>query len=342
MRDAGDDEQVVGAAGLRRRGRGARRALHARRQPRQDRLAHGAGRDGVALRRGPLREQRRALARARDGEGRRAAVEVQLRGLPRRGQRGQVLEERRELDLDEVHDGGADRRDERRRGVAGGGEVDDLTPQVVLVAVHRDDLVVAEAAELLDDGAHRVLAEPGEQRRRDDEHVAAAERAGRVGHGERPRRAGADAGGAVDAQVVEHVRAGVAHADRGRRAGDQAVAALLAELGDDAERGGPRPLVGRLRPQRHGEADARAFADGGRDAAGGRCCAGCWAGPCRRRSPSARASAEAVDQPSRIADSTSGMPGPWSTTSTSSCPSLTAASSRPPRSAWITTFISAS
>ena len=58
--------------------------------------------------------------------------------------------------------------------------------------------------------------------------------------------------------------------------------------------------------------------------------------------PSARASAEAVDHPSRIADSTSTMPGPSSTTSTSSCPSLTAASSRPPTSAWMTTFISAS
>ena len=58
--------------------------------------------------------------------------------------------------------------------------------------------------------------------------------------------------------------------------------------------------------------------------------------------PSARASAEAVDQPSRIADSTSGMPGPWSITSTSSWPSLTAASSLPSPSAWMTTFISAS
>ena len=58
--------------------------------------------------------------------------------------------------------------------------------------------------------------------------------------------------------------------------------------------------------------------------------------------PSARASEDAVDQPSRIADSTSGMPGPWSMTSTSSCPSLTAASRWPSPSAWITTFISAS
>ena len=58
--------------------------------------------------------------------------------------------------------------------------------------------------------------------------------------------------------------------------------------------------------------------------------------------PSARASDEAVDQPSRMAESTSGMPGPSSTTSTSSWPSLTAASRRPPPSAWMTTFISAS
>ena len=57
--------------------------------------------------------------------------------------------------------------------------------------------------------------------------------------------------------------------------------------------------------------------------------------------PSARASADAVDQPSVIAFSMSGMPGPRSTTSTSSWPSLTVASRLPP-SAWITTFISAS
>ncbi len=57
--------------------------------------------------------------------------------------------------------------------------------------------------------------------------------------------------------------------------------------------------------------------------------------------PSARASDEAVEKPSRIAWGTSGMPGPRSTTSTSSWPSLTVASRRPP-SVWITTFISAS
>ncbi len=58
--------------------------------------------------------------------------------------------------------------------------------------------------------------------------------------------------------------------------------------------------------------------------------------------PRARASAEAVEKPSRMAADTSGMPGPSSTTSTSSCPSLTVASSRPPPPVWMTTFISAS
>ena len=57
--------------------------------------------------------------------------------------------------------------------------------------------------------------------------------------------------------------------------------------------------------------------------------------------PSARASDDAVEKPSRIACFTSGMPGPRSLTSTSSWPSLTVASSLPP-SVWMTTFISAS
>ena len=58
--------------------------------------------------------------------------------------------------------------------------------------------------------------------------------------------------------------------------------------------------------------------------------------------PSARASADAVEKPSRMAAATSAMPGPSSTTSTSSWPSVTVASRRPPAAVWMTTFISAS
>ncbi len=57
--------------------------------------------------------------------------------------------------------------------------------------------------------------------------------------------------------------------------------------------------------------------------------------------PSARASEVAVEKPSFIARRMSGMPGPSSITLTLTARSLRLASSRP-RSAWMTTFISAS
>ena len=111
---------------------------------------------------------------------------------------------------------------EGQRCVLRRGQLEDPLPQSVLVAVGRDDLVEAQAAELFAHRPRGVAAEAGQE--------APAARPGRrrrgrargVVQGERPRRAGAAAGGALDAEVVQDGGAPVADPDRrrwGRRRG---------------------------------------------------------------------------------------------------------------------------
>ena len=188
---------------------GSSRRAPARREPRQHRLAHEARRDRAPLRRGLLGEQRRALAGARHHVGDVALAEVALQRLPGRGERRQVRHQRGELDLDEVDDGGADRRDDGRRQRRRRGQVEDAAAQLVFVGMHRHDLGEAETAQFLEHGVDGVIAEAGQQRRRHGQHAVGAggEPVGRVQQRQRAGVAGGDAAGAVDAEVMEDRRA---------------------------------------------------------------------------------------------------------------------------------------
>ena len=319
-----------------RLGCGARREAAAapRGQPR---------RDDVALRRGPLREQLAALRRARDDVRHVGVRQVALQRRPRRGERRDGCEQRREPQLDKIDDGGADRREQRQLRVATCRALHHGGAQRRLVAVRPSRPWRSPSRAARPGPRPGVPAEAGEQRGGHGEQAARRRRqlAGGIEQRERAGGAGGDARRAVHAQVVAAPTAGRRAPGwrrwgrrpgsdgspcRGRRRRRATTAArraprLLAAARWRSSRACPRPTVDVTRSR----SLLRSML--------GR--------PMPAPKPSARASADAVDQPSVIALSMSAMPGPWSTTSTSSWPSLTVASRRPP-SAWITTFISAS